>query len=287
MVTWRENWLIGKDPDAGKDWRQEEKGMTEDEMVGWHHWLDGHEFEQALGVSDGQGSLVCCSPRGHKQSDMTEWLKWTEILFPHSFCNLKMNEHTLNLKRDEVWGWLDMVIHYSLTQSCPILCDPMNSRLSFTVSSNLLKLMSIESMMPSNRLVLSPTSLPALSLSEHKGFSNESALCTRWPEYSNFSFSISPSNEYSGLIFFRIDWFDLLALQGTFRSLLQHHNWKASVLWCSAFFMVQLSYLPMTTGKTIAMTIWTFVSKVMSLLFNTLSRFVIALLPRSKHILIS
>ena len=164
-------------------------------MVGWHHWLDGHEFEQALGVSDGQGSLVCCSPRGHKQSDMTEWLKWTEILFPHRFCNLKMNEHTLNLKRDEVWGWLDMVIHYSLTQSCPILCDPMNSKLSFTVSSNLLKLMSIESMMPSNRLVLSPTSLPALSLSEHKGFSNDSALYTRWPEYSNFSLaSVLPMN---------------------------------------------------------------------------------------------
>ena len=167
------SWLIGKDPDAGKDWRQEEKGMTEVEVVGWHHWLDGHEFEQALGVSDGQGSLVCCSPRGHKQLDMTEWLKWTEILFPHYFCNLKMNEHTLNLKRDEVWGWLDMVIHYSLTQSCPVLCDPMNcSRLgflSFTVPSNLLKLMPIESMMPSNHLILSPTSLPALNLSEHKG----------------------------------------------------------------------------------------------------------------------
>ena len=116
-------------------------------------------------------------------------------------------------------------------------------------------------------------------------FSSESVLCIRWPNY--WSFSISPSNVYSGLISFWIDWFDLLAVQGTFESLLQHHNLKASILQCIAFFMVQLSHPYMTTGKTIALTVWTFVSKVMSLLFNMLSRFVIACLPRSKHHLVS
>ena len=114
----------------------------------------------------------------------------------------------------------------------------------------------------------------------------KSVLHIRWPEYWNFSFSISPSNKYSGLISFRIDWFDLLVVQGTLKSLLQHHSSKASVLWRSAFFMVQLSHPYMTTGKTITLTIWTFVSKVMSLLFNMLSRVVIDFLPRSKHLLI-
>ena len=117
--------------------------------------------------------------------------------------------------------------------------------------------------------------------------SSESALCIRWPNFWSFSFSISPSNEYSGVISFRIDWFDLLAVQETLKSLLQHHISKASVLWHSAFFMVQLSHPHMTTGKTIALTIQTFVSKVMSLLFNTLPRFVIAFLPRNKHLLTS
>ena len=117
-------------------------------------------------------------------------------------------------------------------------------------------------------------------------FSNESALCIRWPKHWSFSFSISPSNEYSGLVSYRMNWFDLLAVQGTFKSLLQHHSSKASILWCSAFFMVQLSHLYMTAGKTIALTIQTFVSKVMSLLFNVLSRWVIAFLPRSKRLLI-
>ena len=118
-------------------------------------------------------------------------------------------------------------------------------------------------------------------------FSNEIALRISWPNYWTFSFSISPSNEYSGLISFRIDWFDLLAAQGTLKSLLQHHSSKASILWLSVFFMVQLSHPHMTTGNTIYLTIQTFVSKVMSLLFNMLSRFVIAFLPRSKHLLIS
>ena len=111
-----------------------------------------------------------------------------------------------------------------------------------------------------------------------------SAICIRWPKCWSFSFSISLSNEYSGLISFRIDWFDLLAVQGTLKSLLQYHSSEASILHHSAFFMVQLSYLYMTTGKTIALTIWTFVSKVMSLLFNILSRFVVAFLPRSNHL---
>ena len=118
-------------------------------------------------------------------------------------------------------------------------------------------------------------------------FSNESVLHIRWPKYWSFSFSISPSNEYSGLISFRIDWLDLLAVQGTLKSLLQHHSSKASILQCSAFFIVQLSDPYVTTGETIALTRWTFVSKVMSLLFNMLSRLVITFLPRSKHLLIS
>ena len=117
-------------------------------------------------------------------------------------------------------------------------------------------------------------------------FSSESVLCIRWPKYWSFSFSISPSNDYSGLISFRMDWFDL-AVQGTLKSLLQHHSSKALVLWCPAFFIVQLSHPYMSTGKTIALTRWTFVGKVMSLLFNMLSRFVVAFLPRSKYLLIS
>ena len=118
-------------------------------------------------------------------------------------------------------------------------------------------------------------------------FSSESVLHIRWPKFLSFSLSISPSTEYSGLIYLRIDWFDLLAVQGTLKSLLQHHSSKASILWCSAFFMVQLSHPYMATGKTMALTRWTFVGKVMSLLFNMLSRLVIAFLLRSKHRLIS
>jgi len=135
-------------------------------------------------------------------------------------------------------------------------------------------------------LLLSP-SLPAINLSQHQVFSNESILCIRWPKYQSFSFSISPSNEYSGLISFRMDWLDLLAVQGTLKNLLQHHSSKASILWPSAFFIVQLSHLYMTTGKTTALTRWNSVEKVMSLLFNMLSRFAIAFLPRSKCLLIS
>ena len=156
-----------------------------------------------------------------------------------------------------------------------------------TNSQSLLKLMAIMSVMPSNHLILCrpllllPSIFPSIRV-----FSNESVLRIRWPKYWSFSFSISPSNEYPGLISFRIHWFDF-AVQWTLKSLLQHYSSKASVLPCSAFFMVQLSHLYMTTGKIIVLTIWTFVSKMMSLLFNMLSRFVIALLPRSKHLLIS
>ena len=140
--------------------------------------------------------------------------------------------------------------------------------------------------MPSNHLILChPLRLPSLVFPSIRIFSDESALLIRWPKYWNFSFSISPSNEYSGLISFKIDWLDLLAVQGTPKSLFQHHSLKASILQCSAFFMVQLSHPYMTTGKTIALIIGTFVSKMRSLLFNMLSRFVIAFLPRSKHLL--
>ena len=148
--------------------------------------------------------------------------------------------------------------------------------------------MSIESVMPSNHLILCHPLLLLPSIFPNiRVFSNESVLRIRWPNYWSFSFSISPSNEYSVLIFLRIYWFDLLAVQGTLKSLLQHHSLKASILWHSAFLMVQLSHLYMTTGKTIVLTIWTFAGKVMLLLFNMMSRLVIAFLPRSKHLLIS
>ena len=142
--------------------------------------------------------------------------------------------------------------------------------------------------MPSNHLILChPLLLPPSIFPSIRVFSNESVLCIRWPKYWSFNFSISPSNEYSGLISFRMDWLDLLAVQGTLKSLLQHHSSKASILEHSAFFIVQLSHPYMTTRKTIALTRQTFVGKVMSLLFNMLSRFVIAFLPRSKCLLIS
>ena len=142
--------------------------------------------------------------------------------------------------------------------------------------------------MPSNHLILCcplfflPSILPSIRV-----FSNESVICIQWQKYWSFSFNISPSNEYLGLISFRMDWLDLLAVQGTLKYLIQHHSSKASIPWHSAFLIVQLSHPYMTTGKTIALTRWTFVGKVMSLLFNMLSRLVITFLPRSKHLLIS
>ena len=142
--------------------------------------------------------------------------------------------------------------------------------------------------MPSNHLILCCPFSPCLQTFPcTRVFSSESALGIRWPKYWSFSFSISSPKEYSGLISFRMDWFDLLAVQGTLKSLLQHHSSKGPILWPSAFFIVQLSHPYMTTGKTIALTRWTFVSKVMSLLFNMLSRLVIVFLPRSKYLLVS
>ena len=154
-------------------------------------------------------------------------------------------------------------------------------------SRSLLKLMSIESVMPSNHLILCrpcllPSIFPSITV-----FSNESVLGIRWPKYWSFNFSISPFNEYSGLISFRMDWLDILAIQGTLKSLLQHHSSKASILQCSIFFIVQLSHPYMITGKTIALSRWTLVGKVMSLLFDMLSRLVIAFLLRRKHLLTS
>ena len=160
--------------------------------------------------------------------------------------------------------------------------------LSITNYESLLKLMSIASMTPSNHLILChPLLLLSSIFPSIRVFSNYLALRIRWPKNWSFSFSISLSNEYSGLISVRMDWFDLLAVQGTLKSLLQHHSSKASIIWSSAFFTVQLSHPYMTTGKTIALTSRTFVGKVMSLLLNMLSRLVITFLPRSKHLLIS
>ena len=189
----------------------------------------------------------------------------------------------------------DCAIHTGNIASCSVAQSCLTLRphgqqasLSFTIFWSLFKLMSIESVMPCYHLIfchpllLLPSIFPSIRV-----FSNESVLHIRWPKYWSFSFSISPSNEYSGLISFRMDWLDLIAVQGTLKSLLQHHSSKASILWRSAFFMVQFSHPYMTTGKTIALTLWTFVGKVMSLLFNMLPRFLIAFLPRSKHLLIS
>ena len=151
--------------------------------------------------------------------------------------------------------------------------------LPFTISLSLLKHMSIELVMLSKHLILCCPLLLPLIFPSIRVFSNEVALPIRWPKYWSFSFSISSSNEYSGLISFRMDWFDLLDVHGTLKSLLQHHSLQASVPQCSIFIMVQLSYLYMTTGKTIALTIWTFFGQVMSLLFNMVSRFIPSLFP--------
>ena len=196
--------------------------------------------------------------------------------------------HLLKSKLN-VWNWHKNICCCSVTHSCPTLYHPWTAAcqasLSFSISQSLLKLMSIESMMPSNHPILCyPLLIPSIFPSI-RVFSSESALHIRWPEY--WSFSICPSNEYSGLVSFRVDLFDLLTVQRTLKSLRQHQNSKASILRLSAFFMVQLSHPNMTTRKTIALTRLTFVGEVTSLLFNTLSRFVIAFLPRSMCLWIS
>ena len=198
-------------------------------------------------------------------------------------------------------GWrqyflVSLIVQFSsVAQLCSTLRDPMNrstihgqASLSITNSRSSPKFMCIESVMPSSHLILCrpllllPPIPPSIRI-----FSNESPLCMRWPKYWSFSLSISPSNEHPGLVSFRMDWLDLLAVHGTLKSLLQHHSSKASILRCSALFTVQLSHPYMTTGKTIALTRRTFVGKVMSLPLNMLSRLVITFLSRSKHLLIS
>ena len=202
----------------------------------------------------------------------------------------------LNTKKREchskVFAHFPSVSQFSHSVLSDSLADPTDcpcqATLSITNSRSLLKLMSIESVMPFNHLIfcrpllLLPSIFPSIRV-----FSSESVLCIRWRKYWSFSFSISPSNEYSGLISFRMDWLDLLAVQGTLKSLLQHHSSKASILQCSAFLIVQVSHPYMTTGKTIALSRRTSVDKVMSLLLNMLSKLVIAFLPRSKCLLIS
>ena len=177
-----------------------------------------------------------------------------------------------------------------VTQSCPTLCNPwtaaLQASLSITNSRILPKFMSIESVMPSNHLFLCHPLLLLPSIFP-RVYSNESALRIRGTKYWSFTFNISPCNEHPGLISFRMDWLDLHAVQGTLKSLRQHHSLKQSILWCSSFFIVQLSHPCMTTGKTIALTRWTFAGKVMYLPFNMLSRWVITFLPRSKRPIIS
>ena len=174
-----------------------------------------------------------------------------------------------------------------MSDSGPPYCSmpgiPVHHQLpEFTQTRVLCSVMSSNQLILRCPLLIPPSIFPSICI-----FSNESGLRIRWPKYWSFSFNICPSNEYSGLISFRMDWLDLLAVQGTLKSLLQHHSSKASSLWCSAFFIVQLLHPYMTTGKTIALTRWTFVGKVMSLFFNMLSRLVITFLPRSKRLLIS
>ena len=192
-----------------------------------------------------------------------------------------------------VVGWLDRWIFLFISVQSLIhvqlFATPWTTAhqasLSITNSLSLPKLMSIESLVPSNHLILyHPLLLPPSISTSIRVFSNESVLRIRWPKYWSFSFNVSPSNEHPRLISFRMDWLDLLAVQGTLKSLLQHHSSKASILRLSAFFTVQLSHPYLTTGKTIALTRQTFVGKVMSLLLNMLSRLVITLLPRSKHL---
>ena len=174
----------------------------------------------------------------------------------------------------------------SVAQLCPTLSNPMNHSMpGLPVHHQLLESTQTHAHWPSNHLILCrPLLLLPSIFPSTRVFSNESALCIRWPKYCSFRFNISPSSEHPGLISFRINWLDLLAVQGTLKSLLQHHSSKASILWCSAFFIVQLSHPYMTIRKTIALTRQTFVDKVMILLFNMLSRLVITFLLRSKRL---
>jgi len=240
------SWIAGKDPDTGKDFGQEAKGVTEDEMAGWHRQVNGHEFEQTSWDSEGQTKKP-----GILQS---------------------MGSH----RARHNWATEQVSVQFSsVTQSYPTLCDPKNhSTPGLPVHHQLPESTQThahwvnDAIQPSHPLP-SP-SPPSLNPSQHQSLCNESALRIRWPKYWSFSFNISPSNEHPGLISFRMDWLDLLAVQGTLKSLLQHHSSKASILRRSAFFTVQLSHPYMTTGKTIALTRQNFVGKVIALLFNML-----------------
>ena len=210
--------------------------MPEDEMVGWHHRFNGHGFGWTPGFGDRQEDLACCASCGHKELDTTE--QQGEDVFS--------SVQLLSCVRCFATPW---------TAAC-------QATLSITNSWSLPKLMSIESVMPSNHVILCrPLLLPPSIFPSIRVFSNESVLHIRWPKNWSFSFNISPSNEYSGLISFMMDWLDLLAVQGTLKSLLQHHSSKASILLHSAFFIIQLSHAYLTTGKNIALTRWTYFAK--------------------------
>ena len=216
--------------------------------------------------------LECAQTLVHWVNDA---IQWSHVLSYLLFMTVMM------------WLFSSVQLHSHVLLFATSGTAACQASLSITNSRSLLKFISVKLVMPANHLILCHPLLLLLSIFPSiRVFLNESVLCIRWPKDWSFSFSISPSNEYSGLISFMMDWLDLFAVQGTLKSLLQHHSSKASILWCSAFFIVQLSHPYMTTGKTIALTRWTIVDKGMSLLFNMLSRLDIAFLSRSKHLLI-
>ena len=227
-----------------------------------------------------------------KNSKMLSFL-WVPSSLPHqvNLCSTKdftMGESASSLTEQRLSGSSSVQLLSLIRLSVTPWTRARRASLSITNSWSLLKLMSVKSVMPSSHLILChsllllPSIFPSIRI-----FSSESVLRIRWCKYWSLSFSISPSNGYSGLISFRMDWLDLLAVQGTLKSLLQYHSLKASIVWCSAFFIVQLSHPYMTTGKTIALTRRIFVGKVTSLLFNMLFTFVIAFLLQGKRLLIS
>ena len=252
------------------------------------HLLEKRKKSNKLEYLNSNLSLVIC----YLLANIDFWFYWT-----FSICNASLTLHR-DLMKPELYntkGVFGDSVQFSSVQSLSrvrLFATPWitacQASLSITISRSLPKLMPIESVMPSSHLIfcrpllLLPPIPPNIRV-----FSNELALRIRWTKDWSFSFSISPSNEHLGLMSFRMNWLDLLAVQGTLRSLLQHHSLKASIFRRSAFFTVQLSQPYMTTGKTIALTRWTFVGKVMSLLFNMLSRLVITFFPRSKHLLIA
>ena len=263
--------------------------------MGWQWGLAARAGSQSLGFSSMwpvQMARLSFSWHGHLGEDSwTLFIKASllqrakiEAARSSSSLGLKVPKHLYHYMylSKESLSSVQLLSHVQLFVT--LWTAARQASLSITNSWRFLKLISIKSVMPSNHLILCcPLLLLSSIFPSNRVFSNESVHCIRWPKYQNFSFSISPSNEYSGLISFTIDWFDLLAVQGTLKSLLQHHSSKASILWHSAFLMVQPSHPYMTTGKTIALTRCTFVGKIMSLLFNMLSRLVIGFLPRSKY----